>query len=47
MILRKYDHADLKQLAELFHDTVHSVNASDYTAAQLAVWAPENADLSS
>lgn len=47
MILRKYDHADLHQLAELFHDTVHSVNASDYTAAQLAVWAPENADLSS
>lgn len=29
---------------ELFYDTVHSVNAGDYTAEQLDAWAPKNMD---
>ena len=35
MIVRKYDPSDCKILAELFYDTVHSVNAKDYTQEQL------------
>jgi putative acetyltransferase len=30
MQLREYIPADCKQLAELFYDTVHRVNAKDY-----------------
>jgi putative hydrolase of the HAD superfamily len=32
---------DTEELVELFYGTVHSVNASDYSSDQLAVWAPE------
>ena len=31
MQLRKYQPSDYAQLAELFHQTVHNVNAKDYT----------------
>ena len=31
MIIRKYLPEDCKQLSELFYQTVHSVNAKDYT----------------
>ena len=39
MILRPYRPSDLRELAELFYDTVHTVNAGDYTAEQLDAWA--------
>ena len=39
MILRKYVKTDCTELAELFYDTVHMVNAKDYTRKQLDVWA--------
>ena len=39
MILRPYRPSDLQELVELFYDTVHTVNAGDYTAEQLDAWA--------
>ncbi|MBU3810689.1 MAG: GNAT family N-acetyltransferase [Candidatus Niameybacter stercoravium] len=45
MILRKYEQTDCKYLTELFYDTVHSVNARDYTEEQLNVWATGNVNL--
>lgn len=45
MVLRKYKASDCEQLAELFYQTVHTVNAKDYTNEQLDVWADGNVDL--
>ena len=45
MLLREYVTSDCKQLAELFYQTVHTVNAKDYTKKQLDVWATGNVDL--
>ena len=39
MFIRKYESTDCKELAELFYNTVHTVNAKDYTNAQLDAWA--------
>ena len=39
MQLRKYTPSDCAQMAELFYQTVHSVNAQDYTREQLDAWA--------
>lgn len=43
--IREYRPADCKALAELFYNTVHTVNAKDYTKAQLDVWAAGHMDL--
>lgn len=40
VFLRPYQDGDCPALADLFTQTVHSVNASDYTPAQLDAWAP-------
>ena len=45
MELREYRSSDCVQLAELFYQTVHSVNARDYTPAQLDAWATGKVDL--
>ena len=45
MQLRKYQPSDCAQMAELFHQTVHSVNAKDYTQEQLDAWATGEVDL--
>ena len=45
MHLRTYVSSDCKQLAGLFYQTVHSVNAKDYTKEQLDVWATGKVDL--
>ena len=45
MRLREYNLSDCKQLTELFYQTVHSVNAKDYTKEQLDVWATGKIDL--
>ena len=37
MRLRKYRTSDCGHLTELFYQTVHSVNAQDYTKEQLDV----------
>ncbi|WP_055072113.1 GNAT family N-acetyltransferase [Clostridium massiliamazoniense] len=45
MIIRNYNSEDCNNLAELFYNTVHSVNAKDYSEEQLNVWATEKLDL--
>lgn len=45
MLIRKYKPSDCKETAELFYDTVHTVNAKDYTERQLCAWAPEIPDI--
>ena len=45
MIIREYLPSDCKHLAELFYQTVHSINAKDYTDEQLNVWATGNVDI--
>ena len=45
MELRKYRTSDCEHLAELFYQTVHSVNAQDYTKEQLDAWASGTVDL--
>lgn len=39
MIIRKYQPEDCRELAELFYDTVHTINAKDYAKEQLDAWA--------
>ncbi|ACD22692.1 GNAT family N-acetyltransferase [Clostridium botulinum] len=45
MIIREYQPSDCKEVAELFYNTVHTVNARDYTKEQLDVWATGRVDL--
>lgn len=45
MVIREYQPADCKEIIRLFYDTVHSVNAKDYTEEQLNAWATGKADL--
>lgn len=45
MVIREYQASDCKTLAELFYNTVHTVNAKDYTNEQLDVWATGTVDL--
>lgn len=45
MEIRKYQQSDCKELTELFYNTVHTVNATDYTEKQLNVWATGQVDL--
>ena len=45
MQIRPYRPADCPQLAKLFYDTVHAVNAQDYTPRQLDAWAGGQPDL--
>nr|WP_325211170.1 GNAT family N-acetyltransferase [uncultured Oscillibacter sp.] len=39
MTLRPYRPSDLEEILELFYETVHTVNAKDYTPEQLDAWA--------
>ncbi|MDL2318577.1 GNAT family N-acetyltransferase [Eubacteriales bacterium OttesenSCG-928-A19] len=45
MIIRKYQPSDCETLAELLYNTVHTVNAKDYTQEQLDAWATRKVDL--
>lgn len=45
MELRRYQQSDCEELTELFYNTVHTVNAKDYTKEQLNVWATGHVDL--
>lgn len=45
MHLREYRPTDAAALLALFRDTVHRINARDYSAEQLAAWAPAEIDL--
>lgn len=44
MIIRKYQPSDCNELAKLFYNTVHTVNAKDYTKEQLDAWATGKVD---
>ncbi|MFZ7131583.1 MAG: GNAT family N-acetyltransferase [Eubacteriales bacterium] len=46
MKIRKYRSTDCAEIAELFYNTVHTINAKDYTSIQLDAWATGNIDLS-
>ena len=45
MTLRDYCKTDCTELARLFYDTVHTVNAKDYSRAQLDAWATGEVNL--
>lgn len=45
MLLRPYRSEDCPSLAELFYQTVHTVNARDYSPPQLDAWADGYPDL--
>lgn len=45
MTIRAYRPSDLREIAELFYETVHTVNAGDYTPQQLNAWADGCPDL--
>ena len=44
MELRKYRPQDCAEITRLFYDTVHTVNAADYTEEQLDAWADGQGD---
>ena len=46
MDIRKYKSTDCAEIAELFYNTVHEINAKDYTKQQLDIWATGDVDLS-
>ena len=46
MDIRKYKSTDCAEIAELFYNTVHEINANDYTKQQLDIWATGDVDLS-
>ena len=45
MFIREYEPDDCVLLAQLFYDTVHTVNVKDYTKEQLDAWAPGHVNL--
>jgi putative acetyltransferase len=44
IIIRAYKAADLPEVVNLFRETIHTVNAKDYTREQINAWAPEHID---
>ena len=45
MLIREYQLSDCDKMAELFYNTVHTINAKDYSKEQLDVWATGQIDL--
>ncbi len=45
MVIREYNSNDSPFMSKLFYDTVHTVNAKDYTNEQLDAWATGTVDL--
>ncbi|MGN0377986.1 MAG: GNAT family N-acetyltransferase [Butyrivibrio sp.] len=43
--IRNYQSSDCGRIAELFYNTVHTINARDYSGEQLDAWASGNVDL--
>ncbi len=41
IFIRRYVSQDAPFLAKIFYDTIHKINAKDYTQEQIDVWAPE------
>lgn len=42
MRIRKFQESDISQIVSLFYETVHTVNAIDYSVEQLNAWASRN-----
>ncbi|UTW13133.1 GNAT family N-acetyltransferase [Marinobacterium rhizophilum] len=40
MIIRNYQEADCRAIADLFHAAVHAIDDTQYSAAQREAWAP-------
>ena len=45
MVIRRYRSEDCATLAQIYYETIHTVNAADYTKAQLDAWASGDVDL--
>lgn len=45
MLLRRYRLSDCKAIADVFYAAVHSIDETDYSAAQLDAWANGHVDL--
>lgn len=45
MYIRPYTPEDCVQIGQLFYDTVHTINAKDYSTEQLDAWAGRPIDL--
>ncbi|MDR9409378.1 MAG: GNAT family N-acetyltransferase [Balneolaceae bacterium] len=41
MKIRRFQTPDKDQIAQLFHDTIRSVNLGDYSEKQVKAWAPD------
>ena len=44
MILRRYIQRDLEEIVRLYYETVHTINAGDYTPEQLDAWTGSRMD---
>lgn len=44
MLIRKYTPSDCAKICKLFYETIHAINAKDYTSDQLDAWAPRDFD---
>ena len=42
MLVRKFIESDVEQILQLFYDTIHTINAKDYSKSQLDAWGVEN-----
>lgn len=40
MQVRRYQDSDAKFLSQIYYNTIHTINAKDYTQEQLNAWAP-------
>ena len=40
--VRAYKSSDAQDLAQIYYNTIHLVNAKDYSKIQLDAWAPES-----
>ncbi|WP_343337387.1 putative N-acetyltransferase YafP [Terrisporobacter petrolearius] len=45
MEIREYNSSDCNEIVDLFYNTVHCINAKDYTEKQLNVWATGNINI--
>lgn len=43
--IRAYQKSDIREMIQLFWDTVHTVNRVDYSEQQLDTWAPKTMDM--
>jgi putative acetyltransferase len=42
MKIRRFLSSDSEQIAQLFHDTIRSINSNDYSEKQVKAWAPDD-----